>query len=44
MAAFLEMLQDRYGGVEAYLKATVGLTDDDITTIRRNLVVPLSRS
>ena len=44
MAAFLKMLQERYGGVEMYFKDTVGLTDDDIATIRRNFVVPLSRS
>ncbi|KAI0660756.1 protein-tyrosine phosphatase-like protein [Cubamyces menziesii] len=40
MLAFLRMLEDRYGGVEQYLKNVVGLTDDDIATIRRNFLVP----
>ena len=44
MVAFLQMLQDRYGGAEAYVKDVVGLDDDDIVAIKRNLVVPLSRS
>lgn len=40
MVAFLQMLQSRYGGVEGYLKNVVGLTDDDIATIRKNFLVP----
>lgn len=40
MVAFLQMLQTRYGGVEGYLKNVVGLTDDDIATIRKNFLVP----
>ncbi|KAH9943222.1 protein-tyrosine phosphatase-like protein [Epithele typhae] len=44
MVAFLQMLRDRYGGVEVYLRNTVGLTDEDVATIRRNLTTPLSRS
>ncbi|OJT05370.1 hypothetical protein TRAPUB_3811 [Trametes pubescens] len=34
------MLQTRYEGVEGYLKNVVGLTDDDIATIRKNFLVP----
>ncbi len=44
MVAFLQMLQTRYGGVEGYLKNVVGLTDDDIATIRKNFLVPAPSS
>ncbi|KAI9068474.1 hypothetical protein FKP32DRAFT_1663747 [Trametes sanguinea] len=40
MVAFLKMLDERYGGVENYVKNVVGLTDDDIATIRKNFLVP----
>ncbi|KAF7290925.1 TYR-PHOSPHATASE-2 domain-containing protein [Mycena chlorophos] len=40
MIAFLEMLDSKYGGVEEYVKRVVGLTDEDIVIIRRNLLVP----
>ncbi|KAI0751035.1 protein-tyrosine phosphatase-like protein [Daedaleopsis nitida] len=40
MIAFLRMLNERYGGVEKYLQTVVGLTDEDITTIRTNFRVP----
>lgn len=40
MVAFLKMLDERYGGVESYVKNVVGLTDDDIATIRKNFLVP----
>ena len=33
MTAFLHMLDERYGGVEGYLKNIVGLTDEDIAII-----------
>lgn len=42
MLAFLQMLREKYGGVEEYLKRYVLLTDDDIVVIRRNLLVPTS--
>ncbi|KAF8550375.1 hypothetical protein OG21DRAFT_1514081 [Imleria badia] len=40
MNATLGLLRDKYGGVEAYAKNFCGLTDDDISIIRSNLVVP----
>ena len=40
MQAFLHMLDERYGGVAEYLKKVVGLTDDDVVTIRRNFTAP----
>ncbi|KAJ7490253.1 protein-tyrosine phosphatase-like protein [Mycena galericulata] len=41
MIAFLEMLDSaKYSGVEEYLKRFADLSDDDIITIRRNLLVP----
>jgi hypothetical protein len=36
----LGLVRDKYGGVEAYVKNFCGLTDDDISIIRPNLVVP----
>ncbi|GLB34077.1 putative tyrosine phosphatase [Lyophyllum shimeji] len=39
MRAFLTLLQDKYGGVEAYLKQYVNLSDDDIRQIRQNILV-----
>lgn len=40
MHAFLHLLEEKYGGVEAYLRRYVHLTDEDIDIIRRNLLVP----
>jgi len=42
MSAFLEMLDAKYLGVEEYVKRFAGLSDDDITTIRRNILVPVA--
>lgn len=39
MIAFLQLLEDKYGGVEEYLRKYVDLTNDDISSIRRNLLV-----
>ena len=36
----LGLVGEKYGGVEAYVKNFCGLTDDDISIIRSNLVVP----
>ncbi|KAL1708543.1 protein-tyrosine phosphatase-like protein [Schizophyllum commune] len=36
--AFFTMVDQKYGGVEAYLKKYLDLTDDDINTIRRHLL------
>ncbi|TRM68216.1 protein-tyrosine phosphatase-like protein [Schizophyllum amplum] len=35
---FLKLLDQKYGGVEAYLKNYIGLTDDDIIIIRRHVL------
>jgi hypothetical protein len=40
MIAFLKLIEEKYGGVENYLRTYVLLTDDDISTIRRNFLVP----
>jgi hypothetical protein len=40
MIALLNLLEDKYGGVETYVKTYTGLTDEDLITIRSNLVVP----
>ena len=39
MRAFLDLLSNSYGGVEKYLKRHVGLTDEDISIIRQNLII-----
>ncbi|TCD69217.1 hypothetical protein EIP91_008320 [Steccherinum ochraceum] len=44
MREFLKLLRDQYGGAEGYLKEFVQLTNDDIATIRRNLLVPVPQS
>ncbi|RDX53855.1 hypothetical protein OH76DRAFT_1375137 [Lentinus brumalis] len=44
MVAFLRMLDQRYDGAAEYLKKFVGLTDEDIITIRKNFCVPISKS
>ncbi|KAL0580709.1 hypothetical protein V5O48_001267 [Marasmius crinis-equi] len=38
MTAFLALLQDKYGGVEQYLKDFLHLSDDDIHLIQSNLL------
>ncbi|KAJ8086947.1 hypothetical protein AAF712_013344 [Marasmius tenuissimus] len=40
MTAFLGLLQDKYGGVEEYLKNFLNLSDSDIQVIRRNILSP----
>lgn len=40
MIAFLSLLQDKYGGAEGYVTRYAGLSDNDITTIRNNLLIP----
>ncbi|KDQ64425.1 hypothetical protein JAAARDRAFT_28056 [Jaapia argillacea MUCL 33604] len=39
MTAFLSLLQDKYGGVEEYARSYARLSDGDIATIRRNLML-----
>ncbi|KII95039.1 hypothetical protein PLICRDRAFT_48010 [Plicaturopsis crispa FD-325 SS-3] len=39
MIAFLRLLEEKYGGVDGYLKKYVGFGDEDIAIIRRNILV-----
>lgn len=43
MLAFLALIDDKYGGVEGYLKEYVHLGEQDLETMRRNMLVPRSR-
>lgn len=38
MFAFFKLLEDPYGGVNRYLQTHVGLTEDDLAIIRRNIL------
>ncbi|KAJ7044685.1 protein-tyrosine phosphatase-like protein [Mycena alexandri] len=40
MSAFLDLIDEKYAGVEAYVKHFTNLSEEDISTIRRNLLVP----
>jgi hypothetical protein len=40
MSAFLDMLDEKFSGAEEYVKRFTDLSDEDIGTIRRNLLVP----
>ncbi|KAH6915078.1 protein-tyrosine phosphatase-like protein [Coprinopsis sp. MPI-PUGE-AT-0042] len=40
MIAFLKHMEEAYGGAENYVKHYVGLSDEDIETVKRNLLVP----
>ncbi|KAJ6583775.1 protein-tyrosine phosphatase-like protein [Mycena sp. CBHHK59/15] len=44
MSAFLDMLEAQYSGAEEYAKRYADLSDEDITTIRHNLLVPATDS
>jgi len=39
MAATLKMIREKYGGAEGYLKSHTSLSDEDLQTLRRNLLV-----
>jgi hypothetical protein len=39
MSAFLKHFDEKYGGVEHYVRQYIGLSDKDIETIRNNLLV-----
>jgi hypothetical protein len=39
MMAFLPLMQEKYGGVEAYCKQYLGLSDEDIHRIQTNILV-----
>ena len=40
MQSFLKYFQEKYGGAEAYIRRYVGLTDDEIATIKRHILIP----
>ncbi|KAJ7094445.1 protein-tyrosine phosphatase-like protein [Mycena belliarum] len=40
MTAFLDLIDEKFSGVEEYVKRFAGLSDEDIVTIRCNLLVP----
>ncbi|KAJ6538477.1 protein-tyrosine phosphatase-like protein [Mycena vulgaris] len=40
MSAFLDMLDEKFSGVEEYVKRFTHISDEDIVIIRRNLLVP----
>ena len=42
MLAFLSLLEEKYGGVEEYLRTVVRLTNEDISTVRSNILIPRS--
>ncbi|CAA7260109.1 unnamed protein product [Cyclocybe aegerita] len=42
MQAFLVHFDEKYGGVDNYVKHYVGLSDEEIATIKRNMLVPVS--
>lgn len=44
MLAFLKLLEQKYDGVEGYLRQYVQLSDEDISQIRRNILAPQSLS
>ncbi|EAU84322.2 hypothetical protein CC1G_01318 [Coprinopsis cinerea okayama7 len=40
MMAVLKHIEERYGGAENYIKRYVGLSDEELETVRNNLLVP----
>jgi len=40
MQAFLEHFDEKYGGVDEYVKRYVGFSDEEIAIIKRNLLIP----
>jgi len=41
MMAFLPLMQERYGGVAAYCKQTLGLSNEDILRIQSNILMSM---
>jgi len=35
----MKRIDEEYGGVEPYVKGDIGLTDEDIAAIRKNLLI-----
>jgi len=40
MQTFLEHFDEKYGGVDDYVKRYVGFCDEEIATIKKNLLIP----
>ncbi|KAF8622112.1 hypothetical protein AX15_007247 [Amanita polypyramis BW_CC] len=40
MMAFLDLLDNKYGGVEKYVKQFIGFSDADIARVRENILIP----
>jgi hypothetical protein len=40
MQSFLKYFQEKYGGAETYIRGYVGLTDREIATIKRHILIP----
>lgn len=40
MSNVLDIIDNKYGGAEGYVKDHLGMTDDDIEIVRNNLLVP----
>ena len=40
MLAFLDLLRDKYGGVDSYCRKYISLSDEDLAIIRSNIVIP----
>lgn len=40
MQAFLEYFHEKYGGAEEYVRRYVGMSDDDVAIIKRNILTP----
>jgi hypothetical protein len=41
MMAFLPLMQEKYGGVDAYCKQNLGLSDGDILRIQSNILMSI---
>jgi len=44
MSAFLKYFEEKYGGVESYIKRYIGLSDEDLDTVRNNILIPAQSS
>lgn len=40
MQVFLKHLDEKYGGAEGYIRDYVGLSDEDVATIKKNMMIP----
>ena len=40
MQSFLKYFQEKYGGAEEYIQRYVGLTDEEIATIKGHILIP----